>query len=81
MPIVNITRDSKFNELYDIGKVHIFECYVAGYPLPKVEWTFIKCPNYPECENSSIVIPVNLLNNTYFIRYIFFYIYSLTAFE
>lgn len=61
MPLVEITNQSKF---YEMGKIHIFECLVGGYPLPKVEWAFKKCPDYPVCEKSFTQIPV-IFYNTY----------------
>lgn len=38
-------------------------CFIAGFPLPVVEWTFKKCPDYPKCEESYTLLPVNLFNN------------------
>lgn len=38
--------------------MHSVECYIAGYPLPDVEWAFKKCPNFPKCEESYTNIPV-----------------------
>ncbi|KZC11067.1 Vascular endothelial growth factor receptor 3, partial [Dufourea novaeangliae] len=30
-------------------------CHVAAYPEPEITWNFLKCPNYPSCENGTIV--------------------------
>lgn len=48
-------------QIYDVGRLHNVICFVAGYPLPKVEWVLQKCPNYPNCEDSYIKIPVIII--------------------
>nr|XP_012229232.1 PREDICTED: vascular endothelial growth factor receptor kdr-like isoform X1 [Linepithema humile] len=32
-----------------------FHCEVVCYPPPNITWSFLKCPNYPSLENSTIV--------------------------
>lgn len=46
-------------EFYEVGKVYNIACNIAGYPLPEIEWSFMKCPYYPKCEESYTKIPVN----------------------
>ncbi|XP_076277206.1 PDGF- and VEGF-receptor related isoform X2 [Lasioglossum baleicum] len=29
-------------------------CFVAAFPPPVITWTFLKCPNYPSCEDGTI---------------------------
>jgi len=57
-PIVQITNNSNSKVYYEVGKTHNIKCYIAGYPLPNVEWTFKKCSNYPQCEESYLNISV-----------------------
>jgi len=61
-PLVEINRSREF---YKEGEVYNVECNIAGYPLPEVEWSFKKCPKYPECEELFTKISVNLFSNTY----------------
>lgn len=65
-PLVQIINSSNSKVFHELGKIYSVECYIAGYPLPEVEWAFKKCPNYPECEESFNQIPVSLFVDTYF---------------
>lgn len=47
--------------IYDVGKLYSFDCFVAGYPLPVVEWAVQKCSNYPVCEDSYTKLPVIII--------------------
>jgi hypothetical protein len=62
-PFVEIANKSTVGEFYELGKVHSVQCYVGGYPLPGVEWSFKQCSNYPNCDDSFIKLSVNLYNN------------------
>ncbi|XP_050544021.1 vascular endothelial growth factor receptor 1 isoform X2 [Daktulosphaira vitifoliae] len=60
-PIVEIVNSTIF---YEIDQVHIVECFIAGYPLPIVEWSFKECSNYPSCDESFIPITRQMYRET-----------------
>ncbi|RLU26184.1 hypothetical protein DMN91_002350 [Ooceraea biroi] len=39
---------------YEPNKTAEFSCEVIAFPQPEITWSFLKCPNYPSFENSTI---------------------------
>ncbi|XP_025418891.1 vascular endothelial growth factor receptor 1 isoform X3 [Sipha flava] len=65
-PFVEIANKSTVGEFYELGKVHSVQCYVGGYPLPGVEWSFKQCSNYPNCDDSFIKLSRNMYKEVVF---------------
>ncbi|XP_076660894.1 PDGF- and VEGF-receptor related [Halictus rubicundus] len=49
MPIMK-----ELGSYYAPNEVAEILCYVAAFPEPNITWSFLKCPNYPSCEDSTI---------------------------
>ncbi|XP_025269674.1 vascular endothelial growth factor receptor 1 isoform X3 [Camponotus floridanus] len=42
-----------------------FRCEVLSHPTANITWDFMKCPNYPSFENSTIVKLTDVMENAY----------------
>lgn len=65
-PLVQPLRKLHPKVLFDLGKVFDFEFGISGYPLPKVNWSFVKCSKYPTCDNEHTRLPVIVFIIPYF---------------
>lgn len=53
-PVSILTRIDPY---YPPNESSEFHCEVISNPSPNITWSFLRCPNYPSLENSTIVYP------------------------
>ncbi|KYN07332.1 Vascular endothelial growth factor receptor 1 [Cyphomyrmex costatus] len=56
-PVSILTRIDSY---YPPNESTEFHCEVISNPSPNITWSFLRCPNYPSLENSTIVYPTDM---------------------
>ncbi|XP_072744995.1 vascular endothelial growth factor receptor 1 isoform X2 [Anoplolepis gracilipes] len=61
-PVAILTEIESY---YSPNETAEFRCEVLSHPTPNITWNFLRCPNYPSLEDSSIVPLTDVMQSSY----------------